>query len=538
TSLATTPNERKLVSASGDGTVRVWDLHSEVEEFALIPGEAWINAVAVTVDGKFAIAAGRQGVIRFWDLRTGEECYTLDAPSEVTTLVATPDGQNLLAGLQDGRLCSWNLTNWKLAAMTEGHHGRPVTCATAAPRHNAAFSASSDRRVKVWNIETLTEESTLLGHNSSVTSLAACRQTDWLVSGSLDDALKVWDFSRQRFDTSLEEYGGVTCLAATSSDDLIVAASDSGVANIWSLSRWSSVCQLTGHKGRVNAIAVTEDCGRLISASDDETLAVWSLAAGRRETVFEGHDHRVTAVSVSLDSRLVISGGFDGVIAVWGLDNGRENYSLMESGDSVVRIVLTLDGTTAVVASSDGTVFAFEVRTGVVKWKREVCDFFLRCVATGVNSSRLFVGASDGIVRVLDIYTGECINSIRAFDDPVLCLECIAGGSILAAGSENGLVKVWEAMEMRERHAFHTGYEMTHTSFDASAEHLYSLARRGPLQAWRIHDGQCVGRFDAEADFTTIRVLPTCESVLAGDALGRLHLLRLEVGTGHYGTTR
>src|SRR5262249_39211561 len=61
TSLALTPDGKKLVSGSWDGTVRVWDAATG-ESLAVLEGhESRVNAVAVSRDGQRAASAGGGG---------------------------------------------------------------------------------------------------------------------------------------------------------------------------------------------------------------------------------------------------------------------------------------------------------------------------------------------------------------------------------------------------------------------------------------------------------------------------------------------
>jgi WD40 repeat protein len=52
------------------------------------------------------------------------------------------------------------------------------------------FSASYDRTIRVWSLDTFTCVQTLLRHENSVDALAVRR--GWLFSGAADSNIKVW----------------------------------------------------------------------------------------------------------------------------------------------------------------------------------------------------------------------------------------------------------------------------------------------------------------------------------------------------------
>ena len=71
-SVAITPDGRKAVSASGDGTLRVWSLETGLVEHVLEGHTEWVRSVAITPDGYKAVSASRDETLRVWSLETRE----------------------------------------------------------------------------------------------------------------------------------------------------------------------------------------------------------------------------------------------------------------------------------------------------------------------------------------------------------------------------------------------------------------------------------------------------------------------------------
>ena len=111
---------------------------------------------------------------------------------------------------------------------------------------------------------------TLKGHTRSVLSVAVTPDGKKAVSGSWDNALKVWDLESGR-----------------------------------------EVQTLQGHTLSVNAVAVTPDGKRAVSGSDDNTLKVWDLESGRIMIEFAG-DGAITSIGLSPDGRIIIAGEASG----------------------------------------------------------------------------------------------------------------------------------------------------------------------------------------------------------------------------------
>ena len=104
--VAATPDGRRAVSGSYDGTVRVWDLDTG-EELGLLRGhEGYVNAVAVTPDGGRAVSASDDRTVRVWDISTsldtgltsGEELAAIALDGAPSAVSVAPDGVSIVTG--------------------------------------------------------------------------------------------------------------------------------------------------------------------------------------------------------------------------------------------------------------------------------------------------------------------------------------------------------------------------------------------------------------------------------------------------------
>ena len=137
------PDGTRLASASGDGTVKVWDAAKGHTNFV------W--GVSFSPDGTRLASASFDQTVKVWDAATGQEMLTLKGhTSRVTSVAFSPDGTRLA-------------------------------------------SASYDKTVKVWNAATGEETLTLKGHTNEVYSVAFSPDGTRLASAGVDKTVKVWD---------------------------------------------------------------------------------------------------------------------------------------------------------------------------------------------------------------------------------------------------------------------------------------------------------------------------------------------------------
>ncbi len=98
----------------------------------------------------------------------------------------------------------------------------------ATPDGKWVISASSDKTLKVWNLETGEELFSLTGHPFFITSVAVTPDGKRVISASYDQTLKVWGLESREVITSFSGDGGLRCCAVAPDGVTIVAGEDSG----------------------------------------------------------------------------------------------------------------------------------------------------------------------------------------------------------------------------------------------------------------------------------------------------------------------
>ena len=92
-SCAVSPDNRFIVSASWDHTLKVWDAATGAERLTLMGHTSEVRACAVSPDSHFIVSASHDKTLKVWDAATGAERLTLTGlTSEVRGCAVSPDG--------------------------------------------------------------------------------------------------------------------------------------------------------------------------------------------------------------------------------------------------------------------------------------------------------------------------------------------------------------------------------------------------------------------------------------------------------------
>ena len=107
----------------------------------------------------------------------------------------------------DKTLKVWDLETGRVLRTLKGH-SNTVSCMAVTANGKGLVSGSWDKTLKVWDLETGSPLRTLEGHSASVNSVALTSGGKWVVSASKDKTLKVWDLETRcaRWKATLQQY--------------------------------------------------------------------------------------------------------------------------------------------------------------------------------------------------------------------------------------------------------------------------------------------------------------------------------------------
>jgi WD40 repeat protein/Flp pilus assembly protein TadD len=330
-----------------------------------------VLGVAIDHDGRRIVSASQDRTLKVWDAASGRELLTLAAHAgQVLGVAFSPDGKRIVSGSADKTVKVWDADTGKELLTLEGHADKVAGVAFDGGGHRIV-SGSLDKAVKVWDSSSGKEVLTLKGHSAGVTSVAISPDGRRVVSGSEDKTLKIWDaVTGEELFTLSGHTRDVLCVAFSRDGRRVVSGSKDNTARTWDAASGKELLTLVGHPGEVSCAVFCDDDRRIISGSWAPTLKVWDTASGQELLTLEGHADRVNAVALSRDSKYIVSGSQDRTVKVWDTASGQDLLVLDghpgggETSRDVASVAIGGDGKRIFAKAASSRIFAWSAVTG------------------------------------------------------------------------------------------------------------------------------------------------------------------------------
>ena len=242
--LAFSKDGQNLASGSLDGTVRLWDMDLLRERLKLTGHTGGIKALAYTEDNRIlACGTGLDGILRLWDAGTsGQLSILLDHAGLNEAVTFSSDGRTLASGGNEDRtillsdvpkVINNDSDNSLLHSLTGNRHGitalalsSPILDPRSPSVPNRLASGGKDARVHLLNVATGTELKTLIGAESTVTTLTFDPENTSLFSGEENGTVREWDALSGAKKTSFQNSSDAITALAFSVDAHFLAIGD------------------------------------------------------------------------------------------------------------------------------------------------------------------------------------------------------------------------------------------------------------------------------------------------------------------------
>jgi periodic tryptophan protein 2 len=319
------------IASSKLGQLLIWEWQSE--SFILRQQGHFdsLNCLGYIHDGTKIATASDDGKVKIWDTNSGHCIVTFaDHSSGVMALKFPRMKRNVVfTASLDGTVRAYDLVRYRNFRTFIGPERIQFTCLAVDPSGEVVAAGSLDSfDIHLWSVQTGQLLDRLSGHEGPISSLSFADHASFLVSGSWDHTVRIWDvFGRSAQVEPFQLTSDIQCIAVRPDGKELCAAGLDGQIVFWDVQEGT---QTNVIDGRMDISG-----GRLVT--------------DRRSAANSTSNKTFTCLCYTGDGQCILAGGTSKWICLYDVETGGliKKFSVSEN--------LSFDGTQTILNSKDMT---------------------------------------------------------------------------------------------------------------------------------------------------------------------------------------
>jgi WD40 repeat protein len=473
--------------------------------------EPVLNAVA---RGASVIAVTEAGDVVEANPATGEVVDSVSTGSAARDASFAEDGTALVTG-RDGKV------------RTVRSDGEVIVLPDASAASAASLSSDGSRAVVLQpggaRLVALPSGETLQTYrHPGARSAAISADNRRVLTGGVDDTVRVWSGqSGRRIHTLTEHAGNAVAVAYSPDGEYVASGSSDGSGRIWRTSDWGLSASLTGHTNALTNLSFSEDGEHIATTSKDGTARISHVESGDELFVLSGHRGWVQSAAFSGGAgSSVVTASPDGLVRVW---EGVVQPQLDELARLPAPITsIEVDGNRVRARTSAGREHTLSTGTGAAL-----------SVAAAPRRRPRRVEGPDGTSatirgRTVVVRRDGMTLTLRGHRDRVTSVSFSPLGDLLVTASIDHDARIWDVSTGELVRAFQHNTAVHDAQFSPDGRWLVTSALRATV--WDADDGVGILRLQGhDGTVTSAAFAPSGGTIVTGGVDGTVRRHRCDV---------
>ncbi|KAK5577728.1 hypothetical protein RB653_002675 [Dictyostelium firmibasis] len=416
------------------------------------------GSLSISEDSKFIVSqTGYE--IKIIDTEHGTVISKIESEdTKISTFALSPNNEEILVGCANLQIKQYRIEDQSLIKIWKGHEG-PINEIDIHSTGNIVASASSDKTVKVWDLEKgyCTHN---FQHDDVVTMLKFHPTLLKLVTVCLDLNIRVWDLVTKEcvvLTNHLSQISGITF--SNSGKELISSGRDK-VLNVWDMVS----------KNPKKTIPIYQELGGLVtlpkesySSLPENTLTKIEKIRAKVSTM-PAHAEKIK----NGDDITIVVGGEE-VLRAWCTETGdcvwndqniefkkKTDNDNKDNSDSLYTISSIINNKDKIISiTSEHNLLIYDGKTlerqgEIIGYNDEVIDIKY------INSDNIVVATNSNEIKTYDLNTKRA-QVLRGHEDLVMSVDVSADGKHIISGSRDKSAIIWD-LEKKESIVQLTGH--------------------------------------------------------------------------------
>lgn len=284
------------------------------------------------------------------------------------------------------------------------------------------------------------------GHTHFIHSIALSFDDKYLVSGSHDNTIKVWDTTtKSEIMTIKGHLDAINCVAISPDNKYIASGSYDKTIKIWNFNTGQLIITLPEQEGILWDVNFNNTGKLLVSAGNDFKVRIWDMENFKEIKILDGHKENVLCSTFSpTDSNILVSGSYDNSFIKWEVE---KNINTRLKQHFTIRDVrFTKDGKYFAFCGDGDLISIFETESlaihtyfyhGNSRGRVWSLDYTPDCkyIATG--------GADDFMIRIWDLLNNKEVKVLSGHKSWISSVRFNSTGNKLYSGSGDNDIIEW-----------------------------------------------------------------------------------------------
>jgi WD40 repeat protein len=537
------PNDRLVANGGSDGKILVWQIETGQNLLNIKAHNGYVVGLAFTSDGKKLISASVDTHIKIWDLESGICLHSWQSLAPIYKIALSKNDRILACSGKNGDVLLWDITTYELIKRFIGHTDN-ILDVSFHPQGKLLVSSSFDSTIKLWDLETGECIRTLTGHTQLIWSVAFNTLGTQLVSSSFDSTIKLWDVETGHCLKTMQAHSRATVegifshdeqfiisasqdltirvwaalqpddwqcirvlqghqnsiwsIALNSTGEMLISSDHDGILKFWDVKSWQCIRTLRSIPRAVKTIAFHSEDNLLASSGEDRKIRLWDFVTEQCESSILAHSAAIWNIAFSPQDNLLASCGMDGDVKLWNIvDNSTlDNNSrlLQQSTTFIVAIAFHPYLNILASGSGDNNIYLWDYHTRKLlrTFDTEDCNMMMD-LDFHPNGHLIASASHDPEIRIWDSETGKCLQLLQGHIGHNWTVAFSPQGNSLASAGEDYTVRLWDTQTWKCCHVLngHTG-TVSKVVFDHDGSHLASASKDYTVRIWDVATGECI----------------------------------------------
>jgi hypothetical protein len=264
--------------------VKLWRLETGASVAELKGHTQLITAVAFSPDGRYLVSASRDGSLRVWNTGGWDLAKTLEDEAPVTSVTLSYGGGLLAAGDEDGNVVVWKFPAGTERRILDVHSGATKSIAFSSDDRLIAC-AGEDRRISLVDVSSFKVIHAFKEQENPVNVVLFTPNDKHLIAGDQSGHISIYDVLARSLVQSFQSPSKVLAMGLSHDGHYLVTGHDNSTAYLWDLDQVQALRESRSLPADIVADAIFDDEGSLfpnksIDAGESSRIMVTVINKG------------------------------------------------------------------------------------------------------------------------------------------------------------------------------------------------------------------------------------------------------------------